>query len=222
MIFQEKQAFTAFFYRIFIISVFGSNSCTNHTNCHKCSHWYEFESDILILLEEFDEFRNNMIDAIDIMKQYDGVITDDDLLLHSTLQYYCCYSFDDYIRIAEILDDYKWKPFNLTFSTAVCNLGGDGISSWNSIIVRLDDEGQTRMYNFVKGIENALISAGIPIHTPRSQQEPFHSTLGVVTGDYPIDKVLQEINQKIPIFNKKPMKIDSFFSFFPPHYWYSS
>jgi len=174
-----------------------------------------------MLLEGFDEFRKNIDDGIDILKQYGTVITDDNLFLHSTLQYLCCYSPDELYRIGEVLDNYKWDPFNLTFSKVICNRGGDGIVSWISIIVLLDSDGQARMYNFVKGIENALVAAGIPVNTPRSQQEPFHSTLGVVTSDYPADKVVQIINQKIPVFNSRPMTVEYFFSIFPPHYWFS-
>lgn len=45
----------------------------------------------------------------------------------------------------------------------------------------------------------------IPVHIPRSKQEPFHSTLGVVQEGYPIDHVIQEINSQIPVFNKIPV-----------------
>ncbi len=43
-----------------------------------------------------------------------------------------------------------------------------------SFIVLEDDETQNSMEAFVKNIETEMEAAGIPVHRPRSQQEPFH------------------------------------------------
>jgi len=151
---------------------------------------------------------------MDIMNKHPGVITDDKWILHMTIQYLCCYSFPDYVRIVEILASLKWKSFKIRFSKVICNYGGGLSSKDNSIIVLLDKESQDNVANFVENIEKKISDYGIPIHVPRKNQEPFHSTLGVVSGSYPINEVIDEINEKYPVFNEELIDIHSFFLVF--------
>jgi len=115
-----------------------------------------------------------------------------------------------------------WEPFSLTFKEAVCNVGGDGISSAYSIIVTLTEESQKSTLAFVTSIEQNMIAHGIPVNRPRSQQEPFHSTLAVVDYYFPVDEALAAVNAKIPIYNSQPMIVDQFTMLFPPHEFYAS
>ena len=66
------------------------------------------------------------------------------------------------------------KPFNLTFDKVICNTGGDTFSSWNSIDVLLNEQGQEQMSQYVEAIESQIIANGIPVIKPRKQMDPFH------------------------------------------------
>jgi len=110
----------------------------------------------------------------------------------------------------------KWKPFKIKFSNVICNYGGGGDPAANSIIVLLDKESQDYVASFVENIERLINASGIPVHVHRKDQEPFHCTLGVVNGSYPINDVIDEINRKHPVFNEYPIEIYSFFSTSPP------
>ena len=59
-----------------------------------------------------------------------------------------------------MIQSLQWEPFELKFSHAICNLGGDGEPKDTSIITLLDDKGQKQMEAFVASIEQALQAAG--------------------------------------------------------------
>lgn len=109
----------------------------------------------------------------------------------------CCYTIEEYQKIATIINQIEWQPINLTFQSVKCNQGGGtclvcyanylGLPSWLSIIVFLDDTSSAAMFTFVDKIEaqmtangnthvlpNFLIIEGIAVHSPRRTQEPFH------------------------------------------------
>lgn len=44
---------------------------------------------------------------------------------------------------------------------------------------------QHPLFTLIRGIEDAVRAAGVPINNPRMQ--PFHSTLGRVTHSFPVD-----------------------------------
>jgi len=68
-----------------------------------------------------------------------------------------------------------------------------------SIIVLLDEESEQRMMSWVGEVEAAIVAAGVPIHTSRDQQEPFHTTLGVVNGSsFPMEQALAAIKKLVP------------------------
>jgi len=198
-----------------------AQNCTNYTDCYSCDDpIIDYSNDFIAMLSQggngYDQFCNTSNAAIAIMNEYPGVITDDDWILHMTIDYMCCYSIITYGEIINIMAGISWEPLQLRFSKVICNYGGDDFSDLNSIIVLLDDESQAAAAAFIKTIENAINASGIPIHKPRSAEEPFHSTLGVVDSGYPIDKVIDQINQQFPVFNSEPIIISSFFSILPP------
>eukprot|EP01119_Soliformovum_irregulare_P010091 TRINITY_DN2466_c0_g1_i1.p1 TRINITY_DN2466_c0_g1~~TRINITY_DN2466_c0_g1_i1.p1 ORF type:complete len:193 (+),score=2.69 TRINITY_DN2466_c0_g1_i1:171-749(+) len=156
-----------------------------------------------------------------ILNSYGGVYTDDKWFMHMTLQYLCCYGLSTYVEMVEALSTYQWKPFSLRFAKVICNYGGVGFGS-NSIIVLLDDESQNEMLDFVEQIEKYLENQGFVIHRKRKDQEHFHSTLGTVSSDYPMEKALAQVNEIVPIFNNKPMIISSFFIPFPPYVFHAN
>ena len=71
------------------------------------------------------------------------------------------------------------------------------------------------MLNLTNTFENALISAGIPIYKSRKQMLPFHSTIGVVTADYPIQQALQIVNQNVSFSDLPPYNLHAFDTFLP-------
>jgi hypothetical protein len=196
-----------------------STSCNNNTNCVDRCDIIDYNTVTVTSLVQsshgFEQFRNSVAIALAIMKSYPGVVTDDRVLLHMTLQYFCCYNPVQYEEIIYELKRFQWHPMDLRFNTTVCNVGGDGDSNYTSIIVLLDDEGQQILGEFVASIEAHLISKNIPVHRPRSQMEPFHSTLGVVKPGYPVEEIVQRINTELPIFNSDPITLKAFFMSFP-------
>eukprot|EP01121_Diplochlamys_sp_Union-15-3_P019049 TRINITY_DN7080_c0_g1_i1.p1 TRINITY_DN7080_c0_g1~~TRINITY_DN7080_c0_g1_i1.p1 ORF type:complete len:227 (+),score=24.67 TRINITY_DN7080_c0_g1_i1:50-730(+) len=207
---------------VFLVRTEGQ-TCNSYTNCDNttCAHWYDYNNDCIASLDRdgpsFDGFKQSLATAVNIMRQYPGVLSDDSLLPHITVQYLCCLSFSQYVEVIGVIGSLKWSPFNVTFDKVICNKGGNGIDSAWSIVVLASQETQTVMANFVDSIEAAIIKAGIPVNTPRSRQEPFHSTIGVVSEGYPVDEVIKQMNQKIKQWNPIPMQIDSFAMIFPPY-----
>jgi 2'-5' RNA ligase len=182
----------------------------------------EYSTDFIALLGDkgertgYAQFYASFAKAVNILRSYPGVISDDYYVPHLTIQYLCCYTPMQWTRIIEAVNAVQWAPFNLTFQKVICNNGGDGFKSLISLIIVLDQKSQTLLGNFVDRLERAIKAAGIPIHRPRTEQELFHSTLGVVTGDYPVAKVMDQINTAIKVWNTVPMMVDSFWSFLPP------
>jgi len=194
--------------------------CYNNTNCDAKCGLLDYNNDVIALLAigdstGYQEYKASANKAIAIMKQYPGVLTNDDDILHMTLQYLCCLSVVEYTKAIEVMGAIKWAPLQIKFGQAVCNYGGDGGANYTSFIVYLDDESQKSVGAFVSQIETALSENGIKVIKPRSQMEPFHSTLGVVDDKYPVQEVLNLINTQIPVFNADPAIIHSFFMVAP-------
>jgi len=163
----------------------------------------------------FTQFKASADKAIALMKQHGGVVTNDHDLLHMTVQYLCCYSVATYTDMITIISKVKWAPLHLYFKGVICNNGGDGNSNDISVIVTLDPPSQQAVLSVVEQFEAAINASKIPIHKPRRDMEPFHSTLGVVTSSYPVSDVVDLINQQIPVFNTDPVIINSFFMVAP-------
>lgn len=65
------------------------------------------------------------------------------------------------MEIFSVLGSLKWKPLNLTFSHAICNPGGDGLTDAYSLIVLADDQTQQELHQFVDLIEKTLEENGV-------------------------------------------------------------
>ena len=60
-------------------------------------------------------------------------------------------------------------------------------------------------------------TAGFDVPRPRSTQEPFHTTLGVVDPSVaPVGEILAALNGNITTFSPVPVVIDGFDLLFPP------
>lgn len=89
------------------------------------------------------------------------------------------------------------------FSHVICNVDS---ADHVSLIVLVDKATQTALAQVVAQLELSLIKQGIELR-PRSQQEPFHSTLGVVNNSYPVDQVVERINNEVTQWNSNPISI---------------
>ena len=152
------------------------------------------------------EFQANMGAAEDYMKQFSGVRSTDPLTgLHTTLNYFCCHTTEEKAIIIEVLQKLKWQSFGLTYRGAGCNKGAN--ETWASLWSQADDGSQNLLWSLVHQIEAAVEAAGVRINHPRVQG--FHSTLGQVTLDFPIDAVVQTLNERYP-FNSQPIEVKWF------------
>jgi len=120
--------------------------------------------------------------------------------LHISLNYFCCYSPSDMAVIKDVLAGVQWPLLNVTFDQPTWRIDSDAEEAAHySIIVMLDEPSQRTMLDFVGEIEALVRAAGVDIHVPRSDQEPFHSTLGVAKGlSYPSVAALQAVNAEFP------------------------
>lgn len=117
--------------------------------------------------------------------------------LHMSFNYFCCYTDADKATIKTVLSNIEWPRLNITYGKPAWRI--DNRPDHFSIIVLLDDESNERMMDWVGKVEATIESAGVPIHIPRSQKEPFHSTLGVVKGStFPMEQALVGIDAIVP------------------------
>jgi 2'-5' RNA ligase len=141
-------------------------------------------------------FQEQMLAAGEIMREFGAAQTQAGSELHMTLHYFCCHSTTDLATMKRVLEGVGRPLFNVTFGQAVVRI--DSEPAHYSVIVMLDEESNARMMKWVESLEQSMREAGVAIHTPRSLQEPFHSTLGVVDGHtYPVERALTAVNTQI-------------------------
>lgn len=106
--------------------------------------------------------------------------------------------------IKRVMATMPWSEFSVGYASATCNVGAN--ESYASVIVAADPPTQQTLFAFVRRIEAAVEAAGVKINHPRVQE--FHSTLGQVTLDYPIDDVIAELNRRFPSFTpEQPIEV---------------
>jgi hypothetical protein len=120
--------------------------------------------------------------------------------IHISFNYFCCYSTEDISVIISVLSKYEWPEIEVTFDQPTIRIDSDAEHVEHySFIIMLDDTSQKKMAAVMEGVEEAIRAAGIDVHVPRSQQEPFHSTLAVVPGrDFAAVAALKAVNAAVP------------------------
>ena len=165
-----------------------------------------------------DEYRASMNMAGEaLMASPGGLHREYPWRYHTTLKYFCCYTPDEMFRLADALAEIAWAPVALRWSHFSCNSFVANRTDVDVLAV-LDEDSNTRMQAWIGGIEAALTTAGIPIHKPRSEQTPFHSTLGGVdTSKTNVTELLETINGKLTdgVINRDMITIDWFFLDYP-------
>lgn len=119
--------------------------------------------------------------------------------LHMSLNYFCCYSDADFAVIDEVIHEMEWPAINVTFDYPVWRIDSDyEAADHYSAIVMLDEPSQAAMGGLVREVEDKIRARGVDVHVPRDQQEPFHSTLAVVSGKaYPSATGINAVNAAI-------------------------
>ena len=113
---------------------------------------------------------------------------------HMSFNYFCCYSNFEWHQLLSALQRAPvWDEVHeAKWSSVVCRIDGPA-EDHISFILLADDETNVQLQEWIASIEAFVESeSGVPIHVPRSRQQPFHVTLGVVDGSslYPIDIAL--------------------------------
>ena len=67
-----------------------------------------------------------------------------------------------------------------------------------------------RVQQLIDAAIQCLALEGIPIRRPRTTQQIFHSTLGVVNSTYPIDQVIDALNAQITQWSSAPIVMRHF------------
>lgn len=211
---------------------FQNATCLSRHNCPKdCA----LNSAIVALLaDRLDgpslSYWESIRKAVKIIKSFSnhGVKYDDQLFLHSTIMYPCCYSVEDYEQIIyPAIEQVQWEPFNISFDKAVCNYDNSTNTGTNvttmSIILLCNNETQIRLSALVKKFENAVAQKGLKVY-PRKDMEHFHSTIAVVEENYPVADALEKINSNI--VNWIPLggaiEIKTLLAVMPPYIFYGN
>lgn len=145
-------------------------------------------------------FDKKMEEAGEILKQFGVATVTTGSSLHLSLNYFCCYSEIDLTTIESVLDSHDWPSIQISFDRPVWRIDSDATAADHySIIVLADEPSQQRLQKLVADIEGAIRARGVDIHVTRSDQEPFHSTLGVVNGTtYPCEAAIAAVVDAIP------------------------
>jgi len=186
-----------------------ANNCTAWHNCPGGCNIGDWSDTTIASIGRWASLNSNCDKAIDIMEKYNGVESTDRGVIHTSIQYLCCYSIITYTKWISVMENYGWESVNVTFDRAVCNMDNND-SDHTSIIVLMDQASQTKMFSLVAGFEQEMEKHGITVKYPRSGMEPFHVTLGVVNKKYPVDQVLAEINEQVPMWSDVAINISNF------------
>ena len=156
-------------------------------------------------------FSDAMAAAADVLKRFGDVEkVNSGSGLHVSFNYFCCYTATERGVISSVLRSMAWPTLNVSFDRPTWRIdgGADGSSherladsafvDHQSIIVLLDAPSQRAMQRLVGEVEARVRAAGVDVHVPRAQQEPFHSTLAVVSGKgFPAAAALAAIDKPI-------------------------
>eukprot|EP00605_Chrysophyceae_sp_TOSAG23-4_P000183 GSChrysophyteH1.ASY1.ANO1.217.1 assembled CDS len=120
--------------------------------------------------------------------------------IHMSFNYFCCYQKEDLKTLHAVLEGFDWPEVQVSFDKPTIRIDSDANDvSHYSFILLLDEKSQKIVHDVMSKVEAAVRGAGVDVHVPRSQQEPFHSTLAVVNGlDFPAAAALQAVNAAVP------------------------
>ena len=144
---------------------------------------------------------SNMKLAASILKKYGqprSIDTEGGRELHLTFDYYCCYTDEEGIKIAQFLNSYSWKPHEVWFDRLECAI--HGYNDAVSLVLMVDKKSQEDLTRWaLKNEQDLEIRTGVHKHIPHTRLQNFHMTLGTVNQSYfPVQSAVEEINRVIP------------------------
>ncbi len=187
------------------VSIVVTALCDQRGYCPaNCNATGAVESDGFAILVSHIGLLDKIGRAVDIMRQFPGVNSDDRLDIHTTFMYICCVNEDDLVnKVFPALDAVKWAPTNISYSKVICNKDG-------SIILLADNTSQAVLGALVARFEAAIEATGIAV-IPRASMEGFHMTVGTTKSSYPMQEALSAINAAIPPGTwTEPFPLDNF------------
>ena len=159
------------------------------------------------------DLQNNMHRAGEILKKYgplNSLDTERKCYLHIGLDYFCCYSPEDSIKIGQFVSNYDWRVQEVRFDRLVCAIHGTG--GMVSLILMLDNDSQARLLQYTLNSEREFErSTGIRKHIPHTKLQGFHMTLATVNQSlFPVQPAVDKINKIIPpgTWHSKPVILD--------------
>ncbi|CAF1186058.1 unnamed protein product [Adineta steineri] len=118
--------------------------------------------------------------------------------MHCSIQYYSCYNYTEYLIIQNVIKNFIWNSFTLTFNNVTCDVSNSGIY----ILAGADSSSQKKLFRFVDKLEKQINNEGVQIKQPRI--EKFHMTIAAANYTYPSDCIVDKLNkQLVPKFKNK-------------------
>jgi hypothetical protein len=126
------------------------------------------------------------------------------------LDYFCCYSPEEAVKIGEFINNYGWRTQEVRFDRLVCAIHSTG--GMVSLILMLDNDSQASLLQYTLNSEREFErSTGIRKHIPHTKLQGFHMTLATVNQSlFPVRPAVDEINKIIPLgtWHSKPVILD--------------
>jgi 2'-5' RNA ligase len=167
------------------------DSCEkNDEDCPQC--WPPLKNDFTttLHLSQFPDLVRTGGIAQAAIQQYpaDIIRMESLLILHTSIQYMCCYSSRQYDIFLDVIKQLNWHSFNVNYTGFGCNLDRDNVTIYVHALP--NTQSQTDLLTFIHSIEAILIQRGVPINHPRTTL--FHMTLARVKHSFPVDAVVAQ------------------------------
>jgi uncharacterized surface protein with fasciclin (FAS1) repeats len=155
-------------------------ACPSGGYCGGCPAGFSNWDSIHLLLGNgspgLKQLHTSVDEAVAIFRRYPGIRSDDASDTHMSVQYLCCLNSTQMATVRKVVATHPFPKLRALFGDVICRTA--------SFIATVDSDTQQTLGKWVDTIENAMIAAGVPVHTRRSQQAPFHVTLATFGASY--------------------------------------
>eukprot|EP01084_Bolivina_argentea_P022009 40875_1 len=179
-------------------TVLNANNIKNELVCHYADNIYPIDSDCGVqycinnnINRSFTltkgwsnkfiyEYNKTVVD----MRQYLGNEYNiypnilDIIHIHISIEYFCCYSDDEYKFIMDLYNKFEWNTFDVFLEDLMClNLTDANKTIY---VLLLNDKSQELMRNWTDNFEQYIVNNGVQLRSkPRRYGQPFHSTIAI-------------------------------------------
>ena len=187
-------------------------SCPSGGYCGSCPagslNWDSIHFMLLNTSPGLKQFHAAINDAVSMFRSFPGINSDDHADTHLTVQYLCCLNATQMATVRKVVAAHipLFPKLAVRFGEVICRTV--------SFIATVDAATQTRLGAWVNSVEDAIIAAGVPVHTRRAQQAPFHATIATYGAAYDNSSAIAmaAVNAKYGAntsgFNVDPIEID--------------